>query len=120
MPSGSKTRGKGRVTNLFAGGIPKIESSFKSNARVVLASVDCLKTLNPLPEGFAKLIITSPPYNLGKENGKATELKKYLDALNPIVDQLVRVLSPDGCICGLVGNYVENSEIFPLPIFYYP
>ena len=120
MPSGSKSRGKGRVTNLFAGGIPKIESSFKSNARVVLASGDCLKTLKPLPEGFAKLIITSPPYNLGKVYEKATELKKYLEALNPIVDQLVRVLSPEGSICWQVGNYVENSEIFPLDIFYYP
>src|SRR2546425_8551014 len=120
MPSGSKSRGKGRVTNLFAGGIPKIELSFKSNARVVLASGDCLKTLKPLPEGFAKLIITSPPYNLGKVYEKATELKKYLEALNPIVDQLVRVLSSEGSICWQVGNYVEKSEIFPLDIFYYP
>ncbi len=120
MSSGSRSRCKGKVTNLFTGGMPKIESFFNSSARVVLASGDCLKTLKPLPEGFAKLIITSPPYNLGKVYEKATELKKYLEALNPIVDQLVRVLSPEGSICWQVGNYVENSEIFPLDIFYYP
>ena len=83
------------MTNLFTGGMPKIESSFKPSARVVLASGDSLKTLKQLPEGFAKLIITSPPYNLGKVYEKATELSKYLEALNPIVDQLVRVLSRD-------------------------
>jgi adenine-specific DNA-methyltransferase len=30
------------------------------------------------------------------------------------------VLSSDGSICWQVGNYVENGEIFPLDIFYYP
>ena len=120
MSSGSKSRSKGKVTNLFAGGTPKIETSFKPNARVVVASGDSLKTLKQLPEGLAKLIITSPPYNLGKVYEKATELSEYLEALNPIVDQLVRVLSQEGSICWQVGNYVENSEIFPLDIFYYP
>jgi DNA modification methylase len=67
-----------------------------------------------------KLIITSPPYNLGKVYEKATELHRYLEALNPIVDELIRVLSPRGSICWQVGNYVEKSEIFPLDIFYYP
>jgi len=67
-----------------------------------------------------KLIITSPPYNLGKVYEKATELHRYLDTLNPIVDELIRVLSPRGSICWQVGNYVEKSEIFPLDIFYYP
>jgi len=36
------------------------------------------------------------------------------------VDQLVRVLSPQGSLCWQVGNYVEKGEVFPLDIFYYP
>lgn len=77
-------------------------------------------TLSSLPGGLIKLIITSPPYNLGKVYERATGLRQYLDALNPIVNQLVRVLSPEGSLCWQVGNYVEKSEIFPLDIFYYP
>lgn len=43
-----------------------------------------------------------------------------MENLSPIVDQLIRVLAKDGSLCWQVGNYVEESEIFPLDIFYYP
>jgi adenine-specific DNA-methyltransferase len=97
----------------------EIESSFKPDTDAVIAPGDCLKTLRGLPEGFAKLIITSPPYNIGKAYEKATALDAYLDALSPIVDELVRVLADDGSLCWQVGNYVESGEVFPLDIFYY-
>ncbi|MBU6392808.1 MAG: site-specific DNA-methyltransferase, partial [Planctomycetes bacterium] len=35
------------------------------------------------------------------------------------IDHLIQVLRPDGSICWQVGNFVENSEVFPLDIFYY-
>jgi adenine-specific DNA-methyltransferase len=97
----------------------EVEPSFKPDADAVIAPGDCLKTLRGLPEGFAKLIITSPPYNIGKAYEKATALDAYLDALSPIVDELVRVLADDGSLCWQVGNYVESGEVFPLDIFYY-
>ncbi|MBI2190777.1 MAG: site-specific DNA-methyltransferase [Planctomycetes bacterium] len=67
-----------------------------------------------------QLIVTSPPYNLGKTYETATELEAYLEALAPILDELVRVLSARGSVCWQVGNFVENSEVFPLDNFYYP
>lgn len=97
-----------------------IIGAFDPTANIVIAPGDCLETLRTLPSSFAKLIITSPPYNIGKAYEKATELKEYLDALNPIIDELIRVLSPQGSLCWQVGNYVENGEVFPLDIFYYP
>jgi adenine-specific DNA-methyltransferase len=97
-----------------------IATSFDPDAEVIITSGDCLETLRTLPDGLVKLIITSPPYNLGKAYEKATALDDYLNTLNPIVDQLVRLLSPAGSLCWQVGNYVEKSEIFPLDIFYYP
>jgi DNA modification methylase len=99
---------------------PEIASSFDPNAEVVIAEGDCLRTLRTLPGGLAKLVITSPPYNLGKAYEKATELEAYLESLAPIVDEIVRALSPEGSLCWQVGNYVEESEVFPLDIFYYP
>lgn len=99
---------------------PKIASAFDPNAEVVIAPGDCLKTLRTLPDGLAKLVITSPPYNLGKSYEKATELDAYLNSLAPIVDELVRVLSPEGSLCWQVGNFVEDGEVFPLDIFFYP
>jgi adenine-specific DNA-methyltransferase len=99
---------------------PDIASAFNPEAEAVIAPGDCLKTLRNLPDEMAKLIITSPPYNIGKEYEKATNLDDYLNALSPVVDELVRVLSSEGSLCWQVGNYVESGEVFPLDIYYYP
>jgi len=105
--------------------VPQNPQTFVSNtfdplADVVIAPGDALETLKATPDGFAKLIITSPPYNVGKVYEKATELDAYFEAINPIVDELIRVLAPDGSLCWQVGNYVESGEVFPLDILYYP
>jgi adenine-specific DNA-methyltransferase len=97
----------------------KIASSFSPAVEAVIAPGDCLATLSNLPEGFAKLIITSPPYNIGKVYEKTTKLHEYLASIEPILDQLIRVLSLDGSLCWQVGNYIEEAEVFPLDIFYY-
>ncbi|HRQ74258.1 MAG TPA: site-specific DNA-methyltransferase [Phycisphaerales bacterium] len=99
---------------------PAIHDRFSEDAEVVIAQGDCVETLRALPPGFCQLVITSPPYNIGKEYERATDLDRYLDALSPVVDELIRVLSPKGSLVWQVGNYVESSEIFPLDIFYYP
>lgn len=100
--------------------MPAILSSYNSDAEIVLTLGDCLETLRTLPDGTAKLIITSPPYNLGKAYEKAADLNQYLEALEPIVNELIRVLSNQGSLCWQVGNYVECGEVFPLDIYYYP
>ncbi|MBV9925368.1 MAG: site-specific DNA-methyltransferase [Acidobacteria bacterium] len=97
----------------------QVASEYKPGVDAVIAPGDCLETLRRLPAKFAKLIITSPPYNLGKAYEKVTDLDAYLGALDPIVDELARVISPEGSLCWQVGNYVEKGEVFPLDIFYY-
>src|SRR5215216_4491187 len=97
----------------------EVASEYSTDADAVIAHGDCLETLRELPQGLAKLIITSPPYNLGKAYEKATNLDVYLNALGPIVDELGRVISPEGSLCWQVGNYVEKGEVFPLDVFYY-
>jgi adenine-specific DNA-methyltransferase len=97
----------------------EVASEYEPDADAVIAHGDCLETLRGLPGGFAKLIITSPPYNLGKAYERATDLDVYLDTLGPIVDELARIISPEGSLCWQVGNYVEKGEVFPLDIFYY-
>ncbi|HMF57498.1 MAG TPA: site-specific DNA-methyltransferase [Pyrinomonadaceae bacterium] len=96
-----------------------VPSSFTPTADVVIAPGDCMETLLTLPDEFAKLIITSPPYNIGKAYEKTTALDHYLKSLRPAIEQIIRVLSPDGSLCWQVGNYVENSEVFPLDIYFY-
>jgi len=99
---------------------PEIRDEYSPDAELIIAPGDSLTTLKTLPDGLVKLIITSPPYNLGKVYEETTKLEQYLEALNPIVNELIRVLSPEGSLCWQVGNYVDKSEVFPLDIFYYP
>lgn len=97
----------------------EISSSFDPSAEAVISPGDCLETLRTVPDGFAQLIITSPPYNIGKAYEKTAALDQYLDSLRPAIEQIVRVLSPQGSLCWQVGNYVEDGEVFPLDIYFY-
>lgn len=97
-----------------------VSDTFDPAAEAVILAGDSADTLRKLPAGTAKLVITSPPYNIGKEYERATDLKGYLDNLSPILSQLVRVLADTGSLCWQVGNYVEKGEVYPLDMFYYP
>lgn len=108
------------MQNTLALWSPEIAAKFDPSAEIVIAEDDSLESLRAVPDGVINLIITSPPYNIGKAYEKATELDQYLQALSPIVDELVRVLAPNGSLCWQVGNYVEDGEVFPLDIFYHP
>lgn len=82
---------------------------------------DALKFLKKQKDGSIKLVITSPPYNIGKEYETVKSLDEYLENLKPIITELVRVLSDDGSICWEVGNYIDpsTSEVYPLDIYFY-
>lgn len=82
---------------------------------------DALTFLRKQPDNSIKLIITSPPYNIGKEYETRTSLNNYLQNLRPIIDELYRVLAEDGSICWEVGNYIDekSKEVFPLDIYFY-
>jgi adenine-specific DNA-methyltransferase len=66
------------------------------------------------------LIISSPPYNIGKSYENKTELETYLAWQEKILDQLIPRLSDAGSICWQVGNFVDNGHIVPLDIEFAP
>lgn len=99
---------------------PEIKNAFQPEASIVLYEGDVNNLLKTIPDQSIKLIITSPPYNLGKEYETRTEVEKYLEWQSTIIRQLYRVLSNDGSICWQVGNFVEDGEVYPLDILYYP
>lgn len=80
---------------------------------------DCLTVLKKIEDGKFDLILTSPPYNVGKSYETKTSIEKYLETQEEIIAELVRTLSDKGNICWQVGNYVDKGEIFPLDIYYY-
>lgn len=83
---------------------------------------DALSFLKTQPDNSIKLVITSPPYNIGKEYETKTSLQQYLEEMRPIVSEIYRVLTDDGSVCWEVGNWVsekEPKEVYPLDIYYY-
>ena len=96
-----------------------ITTEFDNNAKLVLNLGNAEDFLGTIPDNSVALIVTSPPYNLGKEYEKKISIENYLEQQKPIIKQLYRILKEDGSICWQVGNYVEKGEVFPLDIFYY-
>ena len=82
----------------------------------VLACEDNLSFMGRIPNDCIKLIVTSPPYNLGKDYEQKTSLDSYLRTQIPVIRECVRVLHSKGSICWQVGNYVEHGEIVPLDV----
>jgi adenine-specific DNA-methyltransferase len=105
--------------NLFRPSPLKISSHFQKDQSIVVHHGDTLHFLRGIPSNTFKLIVSSPPYNLGKQYETRVELQSYLKNQELVIDELCRVLREDGSICWEVGNYVCNGEVFPLDIFYY-
>lgn len=97
-----------------------ISNQFDPQADLVLYSGDTLDLLGTLPDGLVKLVVTSPPYNLGKPYETRLNLDDYLAQQTAIIEECYRVTHASGSICWQVGNYVKNGEIVPLDIVLYP
>ena len=97
-----------------------IHDRYDAEAEVVIYPGEASDFLKTLPPDSVKLVITSPPYNVGKQYETRAAIEHYLAEQDRIIDDLYRVLTPDGNLCWQVGNYVEDAEIFPLDIYFYP
>ena len=75
--------------------------------------------LKDLKDESIDLIVTSPPYNIGKEYENRTTIVKYLEKQKQVISELIRVLKPNGSIAWEVGNYIHEKEVYPLDFYYY-
>ena len=80
----------------------------------------CLDLLKAIPSESVGLVISSPPYNVGKVYESRTSLDSYLNSFEPVFEEITRILSSNGSICWQVGNYVNKGEVFPLDVYFYP
>jgi len=98
----------------------KITGKFDIGADVVLYLGDTLGLLKQIPDKTAGLIVTSPPYNIGKPYEKKLNLQEYIEQQEKVIKESIRITKDDGSICWQIGNYVENGSIIPLDILLYP
>ncbi len=97
----------------------RIDENYSIDSTVVIYTGRTEDFMTTLPEGGINLIITSPPYNVGKEYEVKTSIEKYFEQQEPIINTLCKLLADNGSLCWQVGNFVDKSEVFPLDMYYY-
>lgn len=75
--------------------------------------------MRSLDKGSMHLIVTSPPYNLGKDYEKKTTNEVYIEQQAATIAEAVRLLHDNGSLCWQVGNYVDDGEVYSLDILLY-
>lgn len=99
----------------------KIEKHYSSENVATLFHGDRLDFLREIPDNEARLVVTSPPYNIGKKYEKWKSLEEYFDGQKDTLTECYRILAEDGSLCWQVGNcIVGKSEILPLDVLIYP
>jgi len=98
-----------------------VSENFSPEASVTLYHGDCRELLAQIPLGSARLVVTSPPYNIGKKYEQKRGLEQYLREQDDIIGMCVDRLTEGGSICWEVGNHIAGpNEILPLDIALYP
>lgn len=72
--------------------------------------------MNDLPDCSVHLVVTSPPYNVGKEYDADLSLAEYRDMLRRVWKEVYRVLVPGGRACINVAN-LGRKPYLPLHAF---
>ena len=85
---------------------------------------DCRELLKTVPDSSVRLVVTSPPYNIGKPYGRYKDrivLDDWLELLRGVTREVCRILTPDGAFfLNLSPVPLGNEkEIVPLPFFGY-
>ncbi len=62
------------------------------------------EVMSELPDNSVHLMVTSPPYNVGKEYDENLSLKEYRELLKRVFKETYRVLVPGGRACINVAN----------------
>lgn len=81
---------------------------------------NCSTLLKELPDACVDIIVSSPPYNVGKEYEKKVELSSYLEEQTTVLEECYRVLKTTGSIFWQVGTYVDEKRHIPLDVKFFP
>ncbi len=93
----------------------KISTAFSIDNDVTLYNGDCLELLKSMPDGVVDLVVTSPPYCMGKSyEDPKDDLETFYRKHSELLPEIYRVLKDGGSMCWQVGYHVKNNIVTPL------
>ncbi len=104
----------------------EISEHYSPESSVTLFHGDRLTLLQEIAAAGdrAELVVTSPPYNVGKEYEEVVSLEEYRREQERTIEACLEILSPTGSICWQVGHFIQGSarekEAYPLDLVLYP
>ena len=123
---GSPSRFNHDSSKFYAGrlyeGLPKQKENVNFSENIVPANVidkifcKSSEQMEELPDNSIHLMVTSPPYNVGKLYDKNLSLSEYRVFLTRVFKEVHRVLVPGGRICFNVAN-LGRKPYLPLDAF---
>ncbi len=98
----------------------RIYKHYKNDRDITLYNGDCKKLLKELPNESVDLVITSPPYCMGKAyENPHDDIETFKKQHTDIFDELYRVVKPGGSVCWQVGYHVSDKSVVPLDFIVY-
>ena len=98
----------------------RIYKDFRPTNDITLLNGDCKDLLNSIPDESVDLVVTSPPYCIGKAyEDPNNDLQVFREQHEEIFEDLYRVLKIGGSICWQVGYHITDSCVVPLDFIVY-
>lgn len=91
--------------------------TLRADAQVKIACANNLDFMRKLKNESIKLIVTSPPYNIGKSYERRDSLENYILAQRQVIAECVRLLHPKGST-GKLEIMCIAAKYFRSTLFY--
>ncbi len=98
----------------------QIYNNYRESNKVTLHNGDCIELLKNLPDESVDLVVTSPPYCIGKAyEDPHDDIQTFRKQHTDIFQELYRVVKPGGSICWQVGYHISDKCVIPLDYIVY-
>lgn len=97
-----------------------IYKEYNDDNRITLYCGDCMDLLRMLPNESVDLVVTSPPYCIGKEyEDPHNDIESFKEQHIAMFSELYRVVKPGGSVCWQVGYHISEKCVVPLDYIVY-
>lgn len=80
---------------------------------------DCHEALATVPHGSVALMVTSPPYFMGKDYDRSMSVADFEEEIGRVQAAIMPLIAEGGSLCWQVGSHVVNNSVIPLDILVY-